>query len=74
LFFLELVVELSELLEVSYVAPRRGLGLAWLHCFPNAWGRLVTFPGHAKMVSLVKDLLVDMEAFPGWVVAFPAVL
>jgi hypothetical protein len=61
-----------ELLEVSHVAPRRGLGPTWLHCFPNARRRLVTFPRHAEVIPLVRDFWVDVEASPGWVVALPA--
>jgi hypothetical protein len=57
--------------EVSHVARRRGLGPAWFHYFLNAWWRLVTFPWHAEVISFIRDLRVDVEAFPSWVISLP---
>jgi hypothetical protein len=44
------------------------LGLDWLL---NVWWKLVTFPWHAKVISFLRDLRDDVEAFLGQIVAFP---
>jgi hypothetical protein len=64
LLFPELVVQLPKLLEVSLVAPWRGLGPVWV-----IWWRLVIFPWHAEVISFLGDLWVDVEAFPSRIVA-----
>jgi hypothetical protein len=54
----ELFMLLSDLLEVSYLAPWRSQGPIWV-----MWWRLVTFPRHAEVISFLGDLRVDVEAF-----------
>jgi hypothetical protein len=41
---------------VGHVTPRRGLGPAWLPCFPDAWGWLwlVIFLRHVELISSIE--------------------
>jgi hypothetical protein len=59
------------LLEGGHVAPRRSLGPAWFSHFPIAWWRPVIFLWHAEVIYFFRDLWVDVEAFPGQIIAFP---